>query len=432
MANQDRFRGPDFLCLLLVLALAGGLRLWYLHACAKRGASGGPLEVQELQQPTIEALVANLHDGRGYGTQVGDDAFEPTSRPAPLYPWLLAQLRGTTSGLPELYEQVRWLQAALGALTAGLVFVFARKALGGLLVALLAGLLAAGHPFWIINSAEIADGVLVTFLLAACLAFGTLSLQDGIGVSWLFGLALAGLALTRAAALPFCFIALLWLLRRCQRLPHGAAPAMLAIVGFASGPTPWFMRNYRIYNDVYPIVDSTYYHLWLGNRPGATGGPLPEASAEELGISDAERARVIMEEINTNPVGTLERRAWATLDFLFGADWFRKGRLCRVSEGAPSDWLVEHHRLILSGSLLGMLVLAGLGWRWSFPHRLAARPAALAMIWIPLPYVLGHAGSLQGPRLPLDAVLICYAAYALAVMVSAVRKLRLAPAVSDD
>jgi hypothetical protein len=34
-----------------------------------------------------------------------------------------------------------------------------------------------------------------------------------------------------------------------------------------------------------------------------------------------------------------------------------------------------------------------------------------------LPYLLSHAESLAGPRLPLDGVLLCFAAYALACCV---------------
>ena len=46
-------------------------------------------------------------------------------------------------------------------------------------------------------------------------------------------------------------------------------------------------------------------------------------------------------------------------------------------------------------------------------------PLSLAAIWIPLPYVLGHAEALSGPRLPLDGVLLCYAAFALACLLPA-------------
>jgi hypothetical protein len=36
---------------------------------------------------------------------------------------------------------------------------------------------------------------------------------------------------------------------------------------------------------------------------------------------------------------------------------------------------------------------------------------------VPLPYLLGHAEALSGPRLPLDGVLLCYAAFVLVALV---------------
>ena len=38
------------------------------------------------------------------------------------------------------------------------------------------------------------------------------------------------------------------------------------------------------------------------------------------------------------------------------------------------------------------------------------------MVWVPLPYVLGHAAQLHGPRLPLDGVFLTYAAFVLACL----------------
>jgi hypothetical protein len=64
-----------------------------------------------------------------------------------------------------------------------------------------------------------------------------------------------------------------------------------------------------------------------------------------------------------------------------------------------------------------MLLLAALGWRWSYAWRHSARLLALAMIWVPLPYFLSHAALLYGPRLPLDGVLWSHAAFALACLV---------------
>ena len=77
---------------------------------------------------------------------------------------------------------------------------------------------------------------------------------------------------------------------------------------------------------------------------------------------------------------------------------------------------------ILQGTLLALFALGDfLGWRrWSYGWRKESMPASLAVIWIPLPYILGHAESLSGPRLPLDGVLLCYAAFAAACMIPGV------------
>ena len=60
-----------------------------------------------------------------------------------------------------------------------------------------------------------------------------------------------------------------------------------------------------------------------------------------------------------------------------------------------------------------MLLLAFLGWRWTYSWRKESMLLTLALIWVPLPYLLGHAEALHGARLPLDGVLLGYAAFAL-------------------
>src|SRR5262249_52900466 len=80
---------------------------------------------------------------------------------------------------------------------------FARRAFRSVFVGTLAGLLCAVHPFWVFNTAELNDGVLASFLLAACLMLGARGCQTGEAfTSLLYGLALAALALVRAALLP--------------------------------------------------------------------------------------------------------------------------------------------------------------------------------------------------------------------------------------
>ena len=234
------------------------------------------------------------------------------------------------------------------------------------------------------------------------------------GSSWLFGLALAGLALTRAALLPYAIISLLGFLHACRSGRGRTVPALLAVFGFASGMAPWALRNYEAFHQVFPVVDCAYQHLWIGNHPGASGGPngtLPPAT-------EREQAEVVRDTIRSDFSGSVRRRLWAGCAFVVGEDWLTRQRLFEETAAAADDPVLGWFRLALPASLLALLGLAALGWRWTYASRQAMRAATLAVIVIPLPYMLGHAEALSGPRLPLDGVFICLAAYAVIWMVA--------------
>jgi 4-amino-4-deoxy-L-arabinose transferase-like glycosyltransferase len=449
MTEIPRFRALDLILLLLVLAVAGGVRAGYLKACADNGYNAGPFRVQDDRSGDIQPLVDNLIEFQWFG---GFAPFakveEQTAHTSPGYPWLLALLARLPSYLPPT---VRWIQCGLGALTAALYFLFARRAFRSRFVGLLAGLFCALHPFWVISTAELTDGVLTSFLLAATLFLGARTVQAGGYVtSLLYGLALAGLALVRAPLLPFAFVALLWLCYRCRSVRHGWMLSLLAFLGFANGLAPWAVRNLQVFHDVIPVVDSAYLHLWMGNNPRATGGPLtdeqmleglsvlrngetPQALADQLAAMKQPArynslARPLVQEITRDPAATVQRRFKAGLFFFFGEEWFKTGKVWQTTsittgegteqpEGQMPDWLADSYPVILLGTLLGMLLLGVLGWRWSYGWARESMPAALAVIWVPLPYLLSHAETLQGPRLPLDGVLLCYAAFALACLI---------------
>src|SRR5262249_47372374 len=151
----------------------------------------------------------------------------------PGFPVLLMLLENAPLDLGPAERTLRWLQVILGTLTAGCYFLFARRAFQSLLVATLAGLFCALHPFWIFSTAEPEDGVVTSFLLGVCLALGARGGQIGGPLtSWLYGLGLATLGLVRAACLPFAFAGVLWYLYRCQTLARGWLPAFLAFLGF--------------------------------------------------------------------------------------------------------------------------------------------------------------------------------------------------------
>jgi hypothetical protein len=432
MTEPPRFGFVGFLLFLGVLAVAAATRGWYLwHEC-DQGRQEGPAMVQDDPGPYLTKLVDNLSQSNGFVSRPPlSKEDKETAYTAPGYPLLLSAFRRAPVLLSSVEQEVRWFQWLLGTLTAGLYYLFARRAFYHPLVALLTGLVCAVYPFWIINTAEIDDGVLTTFFLALCLFLGARGGQSGGALtSFLYGIALAGLALVRAALLPFAFAAELWFLLRCRRLKGGWIYGVLAFLGFLTGLAPWAMRTYQVRGDVFPIVDSAYLHLWMGNNPLATGGPQSEEKMQEAlkqiradqgeastaTPSSREFAQYAFAEMRAWPAETLQRRIQAGLDFALGEEWFREQKLWR---GAVSPDVAA----LLYASLLAMLVLGGIGWRWSYAWRHEAKPSSLAVIWVPLPYLLGHAEALQGPRLPLDGVLLCYAAFALVCLLPVGRSL---------
>ena len=453
MNEMPRFSWWTLLSLLLVLGFAAGARSWYVATCADNGERAPALIVQRpwprsslaeekpihgRMPPTqLESLVSALIDQHSFRCRPPlADKEEPTAHLAPGYPMLVSAFAYWDGDSAD--ARMRWLQCVLGTLTAGCYFFFARRAFHSTLIAILAGLLCACHPFWIINTAELNDGVLVSFLVGASLALGARAGQVGGAFTGLvFGFALAGVAMTRAALLPFAVVALLWFLWHCRNFPLGWFAGFLALLGFANGVGPWCIRNYFEFDRPVPVATSTYLHLWIGNNPQATGSTMDERTLR--GLLQDDRRKALLDEPNQakrynqlaaecwqeaqdHPTETLSRRIDAALMFLFGERWFKQHHLASMQEEtgantAMPEWIREEAETILHGALLGMFVLALLGWRWSYAWRRYGRMATIAALFVPLPYVLSHAEYLSGPRLPLDGVLLCYAAFALASLV---------------
>jgi hypothetical protein len=430
MTEMRRFSSTDFILLLLVFVVAGGLRVAYLMGEADNARTDPPARVQD-PSPVLEladrpnemqSLVHNLKEHTWFGTLAPfADREEQTAHVAPALPWLLG---GLAKVVPDdrFASTVRWLNAGLGAVTAVLYFLFARRAFRSLAVATAAGLFCAVHPFWVVNTGVFDDGALAACVLGLAVLLGARAAgTGGPFASLLYGLSLAGLALVRATMLPFAFVALIWFLFRSRSMPRGWLCGLLAFLGFANGLAPWTVRNLQVFGEPLPVVDSMYLHLWIGNNPAATGGTTTPAMADALPVAKlrddkgrplrqpdryAALAGAVVDEVREHPVETVRRRIMAGLYFVFGEDLFSTGRL---AEGEVPFWL----RMSLFAAMFLVPLLAVLGWRWSYAWRKESMPLSLALLWVPLPYLLSHAEALSGPRLPLDGVLLTYAAFAL-------------------
>ncbi len=429
----------------LVLIVALGTRYYYLSEyqfldgeankvwqVQGRGLVSNPPDKTEIDQ-----LVDNLKKDGLAGfvakTPLGPDKEEPTAHVSPLYPLMRAGLEKLAEDYKESISfskgsAVRYVQMVLGALTCLCYYLVAWRAFGQhQLLALIVGLATAFYPFWIINTGELEDGVLASFLLAWSLSLGVyVGQKGGIIRSFLLGAVLAALALTRASMLPYAIVVQLWFFLRCRSVPNGSLSAIVCFAAFVGGLAPWGYHCVQRFNAPVPIVQSAWFHIWVGNNPKTDGGNYnwsmkPDAELakkmKETPVQDryALFADSVTTEIIEKPADTAKRRLKAGLQFLFGTPVMTGGVLFWPGEkAAPAPlWL----RPVLMLSLITILLLALLGWRWSYGWKKQSAPLSLAVFWVPLPYLLSHADQLHSSRLPWDGVLIVLAAMGLLSMI---------------
>ena len=67
----------------------------------------------------------------------------------------------------------------------------------------------------------------------------------------------------------------------------------------------------------------------------------------------------------------------------------------------PIGWLADGYKGTLQAVMLGMLVLALLGWRWSYGWRWESIPAALAVMWRPLAFASADPDVAQARGVPV-------------------------------
>jgi hypothetical protein len=209
------------------------------------------------------------------------------------------------------------------------------------------------------------------------------------------------------------------------------------------------VRNYQSFDRLVLVSDSDLLRVCVGAGPGADGSPRPEsellsAAAQATGepqpalkarleaLPQKERyielGKIAWDSMRTDATGFVNQRLTAFVGFWLGDDWLKHRRMWREEPAAGAQPLPGWFAPTFAGSVAVMLLLALLGWRWSFARRGPA-PITLTPILVALPYVLTHAEPLAGPRLPLDGLLLSLAAFAVAGLLPRVGPL---PALHDE
>ena len=254
---------PYALGALLVLAFGLRAAFFFVHRA--------PLEFPD--SVIYDKIAVNVCAGVGLTQDPQTAVFRP-----PLYPLFLA---GSYRLFGHNLAVVGLIQAALGALTALVVWHVARLWFDEVAGGIAAGIVAL-YPFFIFYSALLLTETLFILLLAVGMAL--LGRAAGVGrdprVASYGAAALAGgvfglgvLARSSLVAFPI-FLAPIWWLVTCGRGRVRAALAYgLMILCMVAVLLPWAFRNYMRTGHLVFTTLQGGHDLYEANSPEATGGP---------------------------------------------------------------------------------------------------------------------------------------------------------------
>ena len=247
----------DALLLLAVIGVALVLRLIYLQQMRT-----SPM----FEFPCMDALF-HLDWARAWVT--GDTFVEGPYFRAPLYPLFLAgifKLCGVNLLAPRL------VQAGLGALSCGLVFLIGRRVFSRT-VGTVAGFAAASYWMLIYFDAELLIPSLIVFLdLLLIYLLLEAWKRPGLMLYGLAGIVLGLSAIARPNVLLFAPAAVVWLLLGYRASWRRAARYVICFtLGCLIPIAPVTVRNYIVGDDLVLIASQGGVNFFIGNNPESDG-----------------------------------------------------------------------------------------------------------------------------------------------------------------
>jgi 4-amino-4-deoxy-L-arabinose transferase-like glycosyltransferase len=246
---------PIYLKLVWIILLAFAARVgvrWY----------SGASDFWENGYTFFFTLAQSIAAGNG----IASDGGTATAFRVPLYPvFLAAATLGHKAFLPVVFAQ-----SLIGAGTVWCAAMLAQE-LFGRQAAIIAAILTAIYPYYVVHDTALQETGLYTFLMALAVLLLLGARRSGSVVKATgAGLALGAAVLTRANLAPFALFAPLWL-----ALAGGlhAAPwrrrLVIAILCAGMGAltvAPWLVRSYWLTGTATISTQSGFF-LWLGNNP---------------------------------------------------------------------------------------------------------------------------------------------------------------------
>jgi 4-amino-4-deoxy-L-arabinose transferase-like glycosyltransferase len=208
------------------------------------------------------ALANNI--AAGNGISLGDDPL--TAFRVPLYPMFLATV---TLG-HHVFLPVLLAQSVIGAGTVLCAALIARELFGNK-AAIVAGVLTAIYPYYVVHDTALQDTSLYTFLITlSVLQLLYVRRSGSFLTATSAGLTLGAAVLTRANLAPFALLAPLWLaLAGGSHAVPWQRRLWVAVVCAGMGMltvAPWVIRAYQLTGSVTLSTENGFF-LWLGNNP---------------------------------------------------------------------------------------------------------------------------------------------------------------------
>ncbi len=196
--------------------------------------------------PFFDRLATNITEGKWFINKDGKSIFTP-----PAYPVFLAGIYYVFS---HNYDWIRVVQALLWVVICVLIY-FLGKEIFNKKIGLIAGLLAAVYPGFIIEPIKILKTTLFTFLLVCFVLYFVKAIKkNSLKHFAISGLILGLTALTRTVIIYFPIIIFIYLLIVCKNKKRALLSFLIVVVVAGIVVAPWSIRNHIQTKQDYPSL----------------------------------------------------------------------------------------------------------------------------------------------------------------------------------